>query len=99
MDLEMHEYGNTIVDGEDNRAQNIDSHNGLFACGKKKDMDLHTTDRLSNYEDRDGRLNNDNLDVDCIRIIEQPKVGMKFDSIKEAEDIYYAYAGRKGFCM
>ncbi|KMZ57427.1 hypothetical protein ZOSMA_86G00630 [Zostera marina] len=24
---------------------------------------------------------------------------MTFDSIKEAEDIYYAYAGQKGFCV
>ncbi|KMZ73523.1 hypothetical protein ZOSMA_147G00350 [Zostera marina] len=32
-------------------------------------------------------------------VVEEPKVGMKFDSIKDAEEMYYSYAGQMGFSV
>ncbi|KMZ61375.1 hypothetical protein ZOSMA_52G00260 [Zostera marina] len=39
----------------------------MLVASQKTDMDLHTQDRSSNCEDPDGRFQNENLDVDCIK--------------------------------
>ncbi|KMZ76176.1 hypothetical protein ZOSMA_105G00030 [Zostera marina] len=76
-------------------------------CQRRESEELQVGDinnnktnlRTEGRDDQYGREDMYSTDVDSIRFIDLPKIGMTFDSLEEVEHTYYAFAGQKGFCV